>query len=251
MLIITNRHTKKDFDLWRKYEEADSIKCGFIDGKIQRSVHAIKQFLLGGDCYFTTSWGKDSVTVIHIAYTILGNNLKVWNIRVSPNRNPYCDKVRDMFLSMYKINYFEIIADYSDVISRHLTPSEYNKETDKIWHASIKEISLQSGTIRHCLGIRADESNVRLLRCMRWNNNSPNSCAPLAWWKAEDVFAYLYKYDLPVHPNYAMLGNGRWDRNKLRVAEIGDSHGRGIGRDEWEKEYYPELLRKIEANVAY
>lgn len=247
MLIVTNRHTKKDLELWKLYEEADSINSLLIDKKVQRSICSIKEFLSNGNCYFSTSWGKDSVTAIHIAYNILGNDLKVWNIKVVPNRNPYCDQVRDAFLLKYKVNYFEIIADYSDIVYRNLTLSEYDKETDKIWYESIKRISEQAGTMRHCLGIRADESNVRLLRCLRWNNNSPNSCAPLAWWKAEDVFAYLYKYDLPVHPNYAMLGGGRWNRHKLRVAEIGDSHGRGIGRDEWEKEYYSDFLRKIKS----
>lgn len=244
MLIQSPRHTQKDLELWKIYEEADFLHYPKITNKILQSIKAIEDFLSCGPCYFSTSWGKDSVTAIHLAHNILGNDLKVWNIRVLPNRNEYCDTVRDLFLSKFNIKYYEVVADYTPVFKARLTLSEYNKETDKIWYDAIEEICRQAGTKRHCLGIRADESNVRLLRCLRWKHNTVNSCAPLAWWKAQDVFAYLNRHNLPIHPNYAMLGGGRWDRHKIRVAEIGDSHGRGIGRHEWEKEYYPDVLRK-------
>jgi phosphoadenosine phosphosulfate reductase len=42
-----------------------------------------------------------------------------------------------------------------------------------------------------------------------------------------------------------MLGGGRWDRNYIRVAEIGDIHGNGIGRTEWESEYYNDEIRRL------
>ena len=68
----------------------------------------------------------------------------------------------------------------------------------------------------------------------------------LAFWRAADVFAYLAQRGLPVHPAYGYLGGGRWARERLRVAEIGDTHGRLSGRGEWEQEYYGDLLHKIE-----
>jgi len=244
MLVKCERHTYKDLGAWQKYEEADAIHAEKIGAKTDKACKAIRDFLLLGECYFSTSWGKDSTVAIHLAHTILGLGFRVWNIRVVPNRNPYCDIVRDVFLNKYKCNYYEVVIDYTYIIKARLTLDDYNKETDKLWRGAIKQISKEAGTARHCLGVRADESNVRLLRCLRWKNNSPNGCAPLAWWSAADVFAYLHKFNLPVHPNYAMLGGGRWDRHYLRVAEIGDSHGRGIGRDEWEKEYYSDILRR-------
>ena len=245
MLIRCDRHTIKDLEMWRQYESADEIHGSHVEEKFsQKAINTIGEFLKNGSCYFSTSWGKDSVASIHLAWRLLGESLRVWNIRVTPNRNPYCDIVRDMFLSRFKIEYHEVVVDYSHIIKAEKTLSQYNKETDRLWHWAIRKIQVESGTMRHCLGIRANESNVRLLRCLRWRNNSPNGCAPLAWWKAEDVFGYLNYHDLPIHPNYAMLGGGRWDRHHLRVAEIGDSHGRGIGRNEWEKEYYSDFLRR-------
>lgn len=82
----------------------------------------------------------------------------------------------------------------------------------------------------------------------RWGTTTTSTCAPIGFWKNDDVFAYLKKYDLPVHPNYAMLGGGRYKRESIRVAEIGDTHGSGMGRSEWEREYYPDILNK---NIKY
>jgi hypothetical protein len=42
-----------------------------------------------------------------------------------------------------------------------------------------------------------------------------------------------------------MLGSGRWQRERIRTAEIGDVHGTRMGRTEWEREYYPDILARI------
>ena len=73
-----------------------------------------------------------------------------------------------------------------------------------------------------------------------------SGCAPISAWRESDVFSYLAKNKLPVHPAYAMLGGGRWPRHRLRVAEIGDTHGTGGGRREWEQEYYGDVLRRLQ-----
>jgi phosphoadenosine phosphosulfate reductase len=83
------------------------------------------------------------------------------------------------------------------------------------------------------------------MRAIRWGTTSTNALAPIIHWKTADVFAYLAKYDLPIHPAYACLGGGRWPREKIRVAEIGDTHGGFHGRYEWEMEYYPDESRHV------
>lgn len=70
------------------------------------------------------------------------------------------------------------------------------------------------------------------------------TCRPIIDWPTEAVFAYLAHYRLPTHPNYGMLGGGRWDRGRLRVGgSVGGSDGDNFGRAEWEREYYGDLLR--------
>ncbi|TXH99574.1 MAG: hypothetical protein E6Q76_19695 [Rhizobium sp.] len=68
--------------------------------------------------------------------------------------------------------------------------------------------------------------------------------------RAADVFAYLAFHGLPVHPNYAMLGAGRWPREYLRTAPLGGKRGDQFGRAEWEREYYGDVLRRLEVIVT-
>jgi phosphoadenosine phosphosulfate reductase len=129
---------------------------------------------------------------------------------------------------------------------RHLPEHIQDVETDKIWYSTWNKVNKEISE-RHISGVRAKESAVRKLRMMRWGENTEKTCAPIGLWTTDDVFAYLVKYDLPVHPNYAMLGGGRWNRKIIRVAEIGDIHGTERGRAEWEKEYYSDILNYINA----
>ena len=66
---------------------------------------------------------------------------------------------------------------------------------------------------------------------------------------AADVMAYLARFNLPVHPAYGMLGSGRYDRERIRVATLGGERGGGAGRREWESEYYGDVLNRIAAKV--
>jgi len=72
-----------------------------------------------------------------------------------------------------------------------------------------------------------------------------NSFAPFRYFNCKDIFAYLEEKDLPVHPNYAMTAGGRWDKYRIRVAAVGNKEGDGMGRAEWEKEYYQDILNRV------
>src|SRR5690606_27886834 len=124
---------------------------------------------------------------------------------------------------------------------------DYDRATDRLWRAGFRALRAQCGADRHLSGVRGDESPGRLIRMCRWGESSPNACAPIGRWSVADVLGYLAAHDLPVHPNYAMLGGGRWPREHVRTAEIGDSHGRRMGRAEWEQEYYGDVLARLQA----
>lgn len=242
MLLPSDRHSPEDLDLWREYEAADLLHARDIGGKVERSLKAIRDFADAGPCYCSVSWGKDSVVVAHLCLAITDMPLR--NIRVEDGRNPHCDAVRDAFLSSHPVDYKEVECSYA-AARNGVVGEEYDRATDRIWYAAIAAMERSAGTDRHVSGVRAQESSVRRLRCARWGFATERACAPLAWWTDRDVFAYLAFHGLPVHPNYAMLGGGRWARERLRTAEIGDSHGRAGGRAEWEREYYGDVLRRL------
>lgn len=249
MLIQSDRHTKSDIALWTAMEQADKIhgRTAALTAKTTRAIQAIQDFARSGACYCSTSWGKDSVVVAYLAWAS-GADIALGNLRVVPTRNPYCDAVRDAFLARHPMPYYEVVVDYSGV-DREIVGNDYDKQTNKIWAEGFRELERRVGANRHISGIRGQESPGRMIRVCRWGESSPNACAPLGRWSVADVFGFLAARDLPVHPNYAMLGGGRWDRNHIRTAEIGDSHGRRMGRAEWETEYYGDVVAMVAAQA--
>lgn len=248
MLIPSPRHRPADLALWAELEAADRANAGrsALATRVQRSVMAIREFVAAGPCYAGTSWGKESVALCHLLRSA-APGVPLVHLRPT-NHNPDCDAVRDAYFARWPgQSYSEVAVDYGRVHAAGLTDQAQDRATDRAWYAAIRE-SGRPFAGRHLLGIRAGESFGRRLRCRIWGESSPNGCAPLAWWTTAEVFAYLARHGLPVHPAYAMLGGGRWPRERLRTAEIGDTHGKGSGRAAWEREYYGDVLRRLEAS---
>ncbi|MDR1398632.1 MAG: phosphoadenosine phosphosulfate reductase family protein [Treponema sp.] len=246
MLIISERHKKEDMELWKEYEELDTINSVSIKlfKKENEARDSIQDFVKDKPAYVGVSWGKDSVVVADLC---LRNNinLPLVHLYCIPSHSKECDLVRDSFFKIHPhADYHEIICDYGSIYARNLSPTEQDIETDKVWYKTWKKVN-HDVIDRHISGIRKEESGIRRMRMGRFGISTEHTCAPIGYWTHDDVFAYLKKYDLPVHPNYAMLGNGRWDRKNIRVAEIGDIHGTGFGRSEWEREYYPDILARL------
>lgn len=78
----------------------------------------------------------------------------------------------------------------------------------------------------------------------RWGEAGPGACRPIGRWTAVDVFAYLRRHDLPVHPAYAMSCGGHYDRRWLRVSPIGGITQAHRGRADWERAYYPDIVEE-------
>ena len=244
MLIPSPRHTPEDLALWAELEAADWLCYGpSVKRKQAHALETIQRYAAHGPCYVSVSWGKDSVVAAALT-RMAGLDLPLVNLRCS-NRNPDCDAVRDFFLGETQANYTEVEIDYG-TLHADLAGEALDRATDKLWHAGIREAQSRFGN-RCILGVRSAESRTRRLRCRLSPSVERATCVPLADWTDQDVFALLAVHHLPVHPTYAMLGGGRWDRGRLRTAEIGDTHGRGGGRHEWEQEYYGDVIRRLEA----
>lgn len=239
MLISCDRHTPQDIDCWNDYEESDYHYASFptLQKRVNRSIRAIEEFLLKGRCYLAISGGKDSAVVSHLLSQITKTVPVRW-LATEPLVDPYCRETIQEIVSYCGF------SNYREHIN-------WCRLGDREWHATgtleegIKSIQKEVGTLRYITGIRAQESVTRRLRCFQHLENSLNTCAPLAWWKTEDVYAYAAINNVPLHPTYGMLGGGRWKREKLRVSFLSLTHGTGGGRTEWEKEYYGDFIRKI------
>lgn len=249
MLIPSGRHTPQDLELWAELESADRLhgRSRRVESLASRSIASIRDFA-SSTCYAGVSWGKDSVVLAHLCW-LAARHVPLVHLRPT-NHNPDCDRVRDAYFSRFPgQSYEEDSVDYGDLHARNLADHELDRLTDREWYRTIRESERRHGG-RHILGIRAGESFARLIRTLRWGISTGRACAPLSWWTTADIHGYLAVHDLPVHPAYACLGGGRWPRERLRVAEIGDTHGKGSGRREWELEYYGDVIRRMESRSS-
>lgn len=237
MLIPSDRHRRRDLEMWAALEEADRQHYPQIEAKVAKATEDIAAFVARGPCYASVSWGKDSVVLAHL---VAVHRLPLVWVKQVPIYNPDCEAVRDVFLSRHDSPYDEIVVQLRrGVLTWHATGSI---------EAGFAEATKRYGP-RYLSGIRASESGGRKLRMMTHGVATENTCAPLGWWTEQDVFAYLAAHDLPVHPVYAMLGGGRWPRDRIRTCRLDGKSGGGLGRAEWEREYYGDVLRRMEADT--
>jgi phosphoadenosine phosphosulfate reductase len=229
VLIITPRHKKEDLELWQEYEEIDRI-IAVSEYRITKSIQIISDWIkshVNGAAY--TSWGKDSVVLLHLIYkTQL--KIPVIYMRFTDRDNPDCELVRDEFLKKYDLDYHEDLFEYNKV-----------RKTGAHWKALQKKYGPYRLT-----GIRNDESGIRTMLYLIYRESSKFSCRPLSLWKSKEVFAYIEQNNLPLSPVYGYLGGGRWDREHIRTHSLAGTTGDNFGRTEWEREYYPDILARVQ-----
>lgn len=236
MLIQCERHTADDLALWREIEEADLVwyETHDMDRREASAIDEIRRFS-ARDFFVGVSWGKDSVVVLDLAVRAVGSVRAVCargTYRTVAVNQPYLDAVRDAFLSpRFRVSYEEV----------------FYPETPP--HS--KERVLAAVGNRYVSGVRQAESGKRRISRRFHGVSTERTCRPIIDWPTDAVFGYLTHHNLPVHPNYGMLGGGRWNRARIRVGgSIGGTDGDGMGRNEWEREYYRDVLARIRATTA-
>jgi phosphoadenosine phosphosulfate reductase len=238
-LITDPRMTESDLREWHRLESYDArlAYSPKLRNKTRQALDVIRAFFATDQSgYVGVSWGKDSVVVADLVMRVRPQTPMVW-VKVWPHANPDCDRVRDAFLDIWPdANYHEIDVQ---AMADH-----------RSWHTSR---TLSDGFVvaernygkRHVSGVRAGESAIRELTMMRNGTASAHTCRPVGWWSAHDIFAYLHRNELPVHPAYAFSMGGTIDRQHLRVASLGGEAGTGHNRRNWERVYYRHRIEEI------
>lgn len=238
-LIVTDRHAPEDLEVWARLERLDRLRVlqgrRRMDRMEAAAMEAIRDFFAAGPGYVGTSWGKDSVVVAHLAWRVDPEIPVVW-CRLEPYDNPHCVQVRDAFLSVHSGAYHEVTVQGPPLVDGSL-PTGARRPAFALAAERFGD--------RYVSGVRSEESGARKLREMHFGIATDRTCAPITRWTGEDVFAYLCRYELPIHPAYAMTRGGRLERKRLRVASLGGLRGIGVGRREWERHYYGEELARL------
>lgn len=213
--------------MWAEREAMDRRyvdRCGRrLDELEARAMVEIVAF--GGGCYVGTSWGKDSIVVAHLALRAAPALPIAW-VRM-PRDNPDTVLVRDAYLARHAQPYAEVTVERSE-------DDDVRDAHQRGWRL----LAERMGTDRHISGLRAEESATRRMSIGARGLATARTCRPIGYWQAEHVYAYLHRYDLPVHPAYGCSMDGTINRRHLRVAALGGDRGTRFGRAEWERRYY-------------
>ena len=253
MLLSSPRFRRGDLDVWATRAKVDPLRAQ-LRGFAKREQDALADMLAfarAGACYVGVSWGKDSMVVAHLAWRLQaehGVRLPLAWVRREPVDNPDCEAVRDAFAARFDVPHHEFRIDCEHDPAHpecwwvagdtRRTPDARPKQQ------GFARVAARFGD-RYISGVRAAESGARVKRMAVHGVSTARTCAPIGWWPTADVYAYLDRYDLPIHPSYAMSLGGTYDRDRVRVGSIGSHHGVGHGRAAWELAYYPEIARLV------
>lgn len=238
MLLTHKRLRAEDLAHWQRLERADAVHAWTQAHlrRVDQACAAIASFAAADHCYAGVSWGKDSTVLAHLVLAAAPKVPLVW-VRVEPIRNPDCLLVRDAFLKRYTWAVYREVEVWC------------TRDAAGEWHAkgTLERgfgVAARDYGKRYVSGVRGEESGARKKRAMR-GHVLGTTCAPLAFWGQEDVFAYLYAHRLPVHPAYACTLGGLLERGRVRVSSLGGQRGTGMGRTSWEQAYYRQELAEI------
>lgn len=257
-LIDSPRLTDADRQCWARWEHYDDVlsRSPRLDLLAERGRDAIREWVAADDgtgaaC---TSWGKDSVAMLHLlATTPEAATVPVLWVRSDPFEMPECEQVRDHFLAKHPhLRYEERVAHLRN--PKRGEPGHEAHATNP--NRRSQDVLAELGPPRYISGVRGQESHIRAMSIAHRGLTTARTCRPLGRWSAEDVFAWLHREDLPVHPAYAMTGGGFHDRRWLRVHPLcslppARSAARDDFRGQWEDTYYGDTITAALAARAH
>lgn len=250
MLIESPRLSPQDMQAWERLERYDLAIGPTLRAKAAEAGSMIARFWdEHPDTVCSTSWGKDSVVVAHLARRADPEIPIVWVPTIRADGVSYeaddTYRVRDAFLEAFPGVYEERpqVARNPKRGDPHYSPDQY--EAPGYRSQDVLKDAIKGPYIS---GVRAEESAMRT-KSLRWHGVATDrTCRPIIRWTAIEVFAYLSHHGLPVHPAYAASFGGRLDRRWLRVHPLRSkpparSAVYGGDPDAWEDTYYPTLIK--------
>lgn len=254
MLIDSPRITARDRETWERLEHYDSALAEDprLDRAAAQARAAVVEFLDAGPGYVSVSWGKDSVAAAHLALQVRPDLPLRW-VRLADFETPETDQVRDVFLTAHPA------ASYEEIVVSARNPKRGEPGFDARHDdpdADHQDILKEELTGRYISGLRAEESRMRRISIGHRGLTTANTCRPIGKWDATQVFAFLHREGLPVHPAYAMSAGGYYDRRWLRVHPLcqalpGQSAVHGRDPATWEDLYYRDVIARAHAARAH
>jgi 3'-phosphoadenosine 5'-phosphosulfate sulfotransferase (PAPS reductase)/FAD synthetase len=192
---------------WKEYFLAwyDEEK---VDEKVREAIDFATPYLDWG--IVSVSGGKDSMVMLHMLVS-LKHNLKVFHW--DHGRWLVPREVEDEVLR----NISKVAPNCELIVRRYsLGESEVSREVWEPWYKEFFSTLRSLGFKYHLLGIRADESRRRSVRGRIVKRDEWVEVYPIYNFSWRDVWAYIFKHDVPVpsvYFRYAKLVG--WDKARF------------------------------------
>lgn len=229
-------------------------ESGAFRRRMDQSILAIESAARLGEMVIMSSWGKDSVVMADLILRTLGR-VPILHI-ASSYRLPGWEPIQEHFEARTTVHVIEPRRSLEETIAWLHEVGLPHERTPAQQRAIVKSIKKdvgaawckEHGYAVQALGLRADESAQRRAFLRRagtlYQAREVYIVAPLAWWTARDVWAYLVSRALPWHQMYDKETHGitrETQRNTGWLSTDGAEHGRIA----WLRHHYPEQYRML------
>lgn len=232
-----------------------SLLAKRLDRKITSSLSILNNFQNQvKNPYISVSFGKDSIVCLHLTLQCNPNIKVVWVNRGEGGDIEDIQRVIKWYKDNYNINLIELKTGYSILDLYRKSSIEYmehNLSITKMLKKSFNDFNLVDKTDGIIWGIRAEESFKRtwLVKSKGVINKEKSGitkCTPLAYWKSEDIWAYIYHNKLAYLDWYDICSKNDYDREKLRYSNWAGIFAMERGRFLEIKRFYPKLWQKLQ-----
>lgn len=225
----------------------------------QRHVDTARRLLVQGaetgKIVISMSWGKDSCAMGDLACRELGK-CDMMHMAYT-HELPGGDAVRQHFserATIHELPPLNTLAESLEWLKvvglpHERDPREHQKIIQTRKRSRGNDWAVGNGYTCTALGMRAQESMTRR-RLFKYRGPLYQRagghwvCNPLAWWKTEDVWAYLVSREVPWHPLYDHETHG-FTRATLRNGGWLYTDGTDRGWTVWMREHFPEQWRML------
>lgn len=256
---MDKRSREKSLSLLEKYKSAYIAysKTNIHQRKVKKAEDLVKEVLSNHTKpYVAFSTGKDSLCLLHLVYSQNPNiDIMFHDSGVElPDSYSQIQKIKEN----WGIN-LHIIKSPVDVLQLYkrkdgiFTGASEDIAFNKAMGQPIKKWAKNNGNDLAFIGLRKEESKKRrIMLCKHGKYFYCKSfeiyeCFPLADWKKEDVWAYIFTHkplENLIHPAY-FKDKLVTDPGDIRVSWYCDPAAARYGYFLWIKIYYPELYRKL------
>jgi 3'-phosphoadenosine 5'-phosphosulfate sulfotransferase (PAPS reductase)/FAD synthetase len=225
-------------------------------GRVERALEVVHRAVATGRFLLSWSGGKDSTAMVHLVRSVAPDTpiLIQFDDCDWPEKKPYVERVcaaqgwvaqvvEAPFSVWERVRLGQIGEDDFCSPSHPLTQDAFL--------GPLSAAQRELGAEGVFLGLREEESrarrlNLRLRGPLYKVKNGDWHCCPLAYWTAQDVFAYLVAHEIDINPCY---GQNRFlPPEEIRISwAIPTPTNMGRGAIEHLRHYYPRQFRQLRA----